>query len=100
MIAIEHFRTLEITIFYSQILSLFIFVAQCKLFIFLKKKFTTDLNSLKDDPFWYALEFDQSDFLSHENQIMVITTLQLTNYMIQSVGLFFIFLYGQDGNFA
>lgn len=73
--SLQKFRSLEIAIFYSQIISLFLYIAQCKLYVQLKLRFSSDIEQLKDDPFWYALFYDQNDFLAHENQIMTCTTL-------------------------
>ena len=83
--ALKKYRYMEIGVFISQVFSIFLYVAQCKLFIYAKKGIGGD------DPFWYLLTQNQSDFLAKENQIMICTTLQITNYMIEIIATIYIF---------
>lgn len=53
--AINLFRVLEIWVFYAQVLSIFIYVLQCSLFFYFKKKFCSDYQQLNDDPFCKSL---------------------------------------------
>ena len=72
--ALQQYREMEICVFYSQVLSLFLYVASSRLFMWVKMKHRGE-NMGKDDPFWYLLIYDQNDFLANENQIMLCTTL-------------------------
>lgn len=84
---VEEFRTLELTIFISQIISLFIYLILVRLYINLKTWLCTEeqLDNLNfNDPFWNLCVNGVSDFLAYDNAIMQVTTTLLTNIFLIS----------------
>ena len=60
--SIVQYRQLEIAVFYGQFISIIFYVLQCKLFMFMKRRYTADIDS--QDPFWMLLSDNQDDFLA------------------------------------
>jgi hypothetical protein len=85
---------MEIAIFFSQIFSMMIYLILCKVYVFLKKKICSHEQIQKmneEDPFWRIIFKGNFDILTNQNQIMICTTLQITNILVGIFSSFYIF---------
>ena len=82
---INDFRTIEVIIFFSEMLSLMLYILLCKLYIFAKEKTLTRQQLERADmvdPFYDLLKNSSNDFLASDNTIMMIITLQISKIVI------------------
>lgn len=72
-------------LFYSLVFSLLVYLIICKALIVLKKMHLTPDEFEEftyDDPFWSMLVRGKNDFFHQENQVMMISTLQITSLSV------------------
>ena len=83
------FRTTEVIVFFSQMLSITIYIIFCKLYMYSKEKSMTSQQLAlfeQMDPFYDLLNNSTNDFLASDNTIMTINTLQITNFIFSLAG--------------
>lgn len=68
-----NFRLFEIYVFFSQILSIFVYVLLAKIYLKIKKP--TTRSEAEEDPFYQLVKNGTNDFLASENFIMQCVTL-------------------------